>query len=102
MNTGMGETLDLTWKDYYSNIAKSFSSLRHEDKLNDVTLVSDDHVQISAHKVVLSSSSEYFKDIFIKNKHSHPMLCLVGVTSQETRWTFFRVKLVFECEFEIS
>lgn len=83
MNTRMGEKFDLTWKDYNSNIAKSFSSLRHEDKLNDVTLVSDDHVQISAHKVVLSSSSEYFKDIFIKNKHSHPMLCLVGVSSQE-------------------
>jgi len=79
----MEEKFNLTWRDYKSNVSKSFSSLRHEDNLNDVTLVSDDHIQISAHKVVLSSSSGYFKDIFTKNKHSHPMLCLVGVKSEE-------------------
>ena len=79
----MVEKFNLSWKDYQSNIIKSFSSLRNEDNLNDVTLVSDDHVQIFAHKVVLSSSSGYFKDIFIKNRQPHPILCLVGVISQE-------------------
>ena len=79
----MVEKFNLSWKDYQSNIIKSFSSLRNEDNLNDVTLVSDDHVQIFAHKVVLSSSSGYFKDIFIKNRQPHPILCLVGVNSQE-------------------
>ena len=79
----MVDKFNLTWKDYQTNVTKTFGSLRHEDKLNDVTLVSDDHVQISAHKVVLSSCSGYFKDIFIKNNHSHPMLCLVGMKSQE-------------------
>ena len=36
-----------------------------------------------AHKVVLSSCSEYFKNILKTNKHSHPMLCLTGITSME-------------------
>ena len=83
LKTTMAEKFNLSWKDYQSNVIKSFSSLRNEDNLNDVTLVSDDHVQIFAHKVVLSSSSGYFKDIFIKNRQPHPILCLVGVNSQE-------------------
>merc|ERR1712126_437547 len=82
----MDDKFNLTWKDYQTNASKKFGSLRHEDKLNDVTLVSDDHVQISAHKVVLSSCSRYFKDIFIKNRHSHPMLCLVGVNLKEVNY----------------
>ena len=79
----MGDKFHLTWRDYQTNVSKTFGSLRHEDNLNDVTLVSDDNVQVSAHKVVLSSCSGYFKEIFIKNKHSHPMLCLIGVKSQD-------------------
>ena len=36
-----------------------------------------------AHKVVLSAGSEYFKDILISNKHSHPLICLTGISSIE-------------------
>ena len=79
----MDDKLNLSRKDYQSNVIKSFSSLRHDDNLNDVSLVSDDNVQIFAHKVVLSSCSGYFKDIFIKNRQPHPILCLIGVNSQE-------------------
>ena len=43
----------------HSNVAKSFSSLRNEEDFYDVTLFrfSDNHNQISTHKVVLSFSS---------------------------------------------
>jgi len=79
----MAEKFCLKWNDFHSNIGKSFKSLRHEDDLFDVTLVSDDNSHVSAHKLVLSACSEYFKTIFKKNKHSHPMLCLNGVSSQD-------------------
>jgi len=39
----------------------------------DVTLVCDDQQQISAQKVVLSSCSEYFKNI------AHPLICLADI-----------------------
>jgi len=79
----MTEKFCLKWNDFHSNIGKSFKSLRYEDNLFDVTLVSNDHNQVSAHKLVLSACSEYFKTLFKKNKHSHPMICLEGVNSQE-------------------
>ena len=42
-----------------------------------------DNHQVAAHKLVLSSCSEYFKNIFKNNKHSHPLICLDGITSTE-------------------
>ena len=77
----MEEKFCLKWKDFQENTTKTFSNLRQEKDFFDVTLVSDDQKQIMAHKVVLSSTSEYFKNILKTNKHSHPMLCLTGITS---------------------
>ena len=47
----------------------------------DVTLVSDDEIQLPAHKLVLSACSDFFKSILKSNAHSHPLLYLSGVTS---------------------
>ena len=79
----MSEKFCLKWNDFQSNVSKSFSSLRKEEDFYDVTLVSDDQKPISAHKVVLSSCSEYFKLILKQNNHSHPLLCLEGISSIE-------------------
>ena len=79
----MSEKFCLKWNDFYSNVTKSFSKLRIEDDFFDVTLVSDDQTQISAHKVVLSACSEYFRNILKKNKHPNPLLCLEGISSKE-------------------
>ena len=79
----MSEKFSLKWKDFHSNVSKSFSLFRNEEYLHDVTLVSDDHKQISAHKLVLSACSDYFNDIFKNSKHSHLMLCLDGVNNQD-------------------
>ena len=83
----MSEKFCLKWNDFHSNVSKSFGLFRNEDYLHDVTLVSDDHRQVSAHKLVLSASSEYFKNV-LKNSNkpnSHPLLCLDGVNSDDLR-----------------
>ena len=79
----MGEKFSLKWNDFNSNVSKSFSLFRNEEYLQDVTLVTDDNQQVSAHKLVLSASSEYFKNIFQSNKHSHPLLCLGGISAND-------------------
>ena len=81
----MNDKFCLKWNDFKSNASKTFGLLRDEDFLQDATLVGDDNSQIAAHKLVLSACSEYFKNIFKNNKHSHPLLCLDGVTSLEIK-----------------
>ena len=70
----MSENFSLRWTEFQVNASNSFRKLRNTEDFFDVTLVSDDQKQISAHKVVLSASSEYFKNVLRGNTHSHPML----------------------------
>ena len=79
----MNEKFSIDWNDFEENTIKSVSQLRNEEEFCDVTLVSDDLKRIMAHKVVFASSSEYFKKILKTNKHSHPMLCLTGISSMD-------------------
>ena len=81
----MAEIFCLKWNDFSSNVSKSFRLLRSADYLHDVTLVGDDHKQVSAHKLVLSACSEYFRNIFKNNanKNVHPLLCLDGMSSAD-------------------
>ena len=81
----MSEKFCLKWNDFHSNVSKSFSLLRNEDNLHDITIVTDDNEQIAAHRLVLSTCSEYFKRIFMKNKQSNLLLCLEGLSSNDVR-----------------
>ena len=75
--------LHLTWSDYLTSVSDSFISNRDCDLFTDVTLVSDDNHQVSAHRLILSAGSEYFRNILEDRKHPHPMLCLDGVNSSD-------------------
>ena len=79
----MSEKYSVKWNDFQVNVSKSYRMLRDEDEFCDVTLVSEDQRQISAHKVVLSAVSEYFKNVLKLNKHPNPLLCLEGISSSE-------------------
>ena len=79
----MTQRFSLKWIDFETNVSRTFSQLRSEEEFFDVSLVSDDQKTMSAHKLVLSASSPYFRQILTHNKHSHPLLCLDGVSSGE-------------------
>ena len=79
----MSEKFCLKWNDFQSNVTSAFSLLRTKTIFQDVTLVSDDHKQISAHRVVLVACSEYFNNVLSQNSHSHPLLCLDGINFSE-------------------
>ena len=81
----MSEKFSLKWNDFQSSVSQSFSKLRTESHFNDVTLVSEDGIQIAAHKVVLSASSSFFKKILIENPHANPLLYLGGIPSTYLR-----------------
>ena len=66
----------LNWDGFQENLNTELKCLR-EDFL-DVTLVCDDE-QISAHKVILSASSEFFRSILRRNAREFPLIYLKGV-----------------------
>ena len=77
----MSEKFSLKWIDYHSNWKKSLSELRTDSDLADVTLISEDKVKFSAHKVLLSSCSNMFKFILKGSSNANPLLFLGGVSS---------------------
>ena len=77
------EKFSVKWKNFQSNLTKSFQRLRHDGDHTDVTLMGDDYQPLQAHKVVLSASSEFFKGILKKADHAKPMIYLSGVKSTE-------------------
>jgi len=72
------EKFCLRWNDFESNISLAFRELRDDKDFFDVTLACDDE-QISAHKVILSACSPFFRNILRRNPHQHPLLYLKGV-----------------------
>ena len=80
------DKFNLKWNDFQSNVSASFGKLRAEKDFFDVTLVSDDEVHISSHKVVLSSSSDFFKNILRKTSHSNPLIYLPGIQSNKLNY----------------
>ena len=77
----MSDKFALKWNDFQSNWNQSLSELRKEKEFADVTLISDDMVRFSAHKILLSSCSDIFKMILKENINASPFLYLGGVSS---------------------
>jgi len=77
------EKLSINWDEFSSNVVKSFGKLRNEEDFSDVSLVSEDNKIVSAHKIVLSSCSQYFKNLLLHFKREQPILCLEGVSSED-------------------
>ena len=77
----MSEKFALKWNDYQSNWNRSLSKLHKDTDFADVTLISNDKVKFSAHKVILSSCSNMFKFILKENSNANPLFYLCGVTS---------------------
>ena len=74
------ERFCLKWNDFTSNVSNSFSKLRNETKMFDVTLIGNDQKLISAHRLVLSACSDFFKNIFMNNSSNNNLvLFLDGV-----------------------
>ena len=77
------EKFNLSWNDYNNWTNNIFKELVNDNEFSDVTLVCKDDKQIKAHKVILSACSDFFKKIFVKNPHQHPLIYLKGISFRE-------------------
>ena len=79
------ERLCLQWNDFKENVSSAFGDLREDKEFTDVTLACEDGQQVEAHKVVLIASSPFFLNILKRNKHSHPLIYMRGVKSENLK-----------------
>ena len=81
----MSEYFCLKWNDFQSTVSQSFDALRQDENFFDVTLVSEDELQLCAHKLVLSACSSFFKNILKKSVHQNPLIYLSGISSNNLK-----------------
>ena len=75
----MSEKLCLQWNDFKENVNSAFETLRKDSYFTDVTLACEDGQQLEAHKVILAASSPFYRNIFKRNKHAHPLIFMRNV-----------------------
>ena len=66
-----------------SVIANAFTHLLFDEHFSDVSLVTEDEKILKAHKIVLSASSPFLKDILFGHQHPDPLIHLEGVRQDE-------------------
>ncbi|CAG9858787.1 unnamed protein product [Phyllotreta striolata] len=80
--TSPEQQYSLRWNDFHSSILSSFRHLRDEEDFVDVTLACDG-CSFTAHKVVLSACSPYFKRLLKANPCQHPIVILRDVQEKD-------------------
>ena len=77
------EKFCLKWNDFQENLNYAFGELRNDMEFSDVTLACEDGTQIEAHKIILATSSPFFKEILKGSKHPHPLIYMRGLKAEE-------------------
>ena len=85
LQTMKPDTSCISWKSFQPSLSATLKKLYTENIYADVTLVSDDQIQIQAHRFVLSACSPTMENLLLNNIHPHPMLYMRGVDHQEMR-----------------
>ena len=85
------ENILLQWNDFQKNISTSVAEERRKvnqqimSYLTDVTLVCEDGTNIQTHRIVLSVSSYFFKELITDNTDSHITINLPEVKSRDLK-----------------
>ena len=79
----MSDKYSLKRDDFTVSIATSIGSYRKSSDFTDVTLVSNDEEFFPAHKLILASASDFFKEIFQKLIQNNSYLYLSHINAKE-------------------
>ncbi|CAL4067756.1 unnamed protein product [Meganyctiphanes norvegica] len=79
MDSGL---LSLKWNNHGSTFFHVLSSIRRKESYTDVTITCDGKFY-PVHKLVLSTCSEYFEEIFERTQCKHPVIVLKDIKHEE-------------------
>ena len=96
----MGDNSKVTSRNHFeSNANNSFNQFWNNQDFTDITLATEDNQQIKAHKVILSSHSQFFQNILTNNPHQNVLLYLKDIRYKELEMV---IKFIYlgECDVE--
>ena len=83
----MTDKFALKWNDFNSKLSTTYNKHRNESSFYDVTLLGDDLKKVSAHKLVLSASSNYFNEVLSSTQlNTQSFLCLSDINHEEINY----------------
>ena len=78
-----GRAVTLSYIDFERKLPITFKQLWENNEYTDVTLATEDDSRIQVHKVILISSSHFFRNILSHNPHPNPLIYLKGVKMRD-------------------
>jgi predicted RNA-binding Zn-ribbon protein involved in translation (DUF1610 family) len=87
------------WNDHATNAPNTFKQLWGDRDFTDVTLATADDQQVKVHKVIISSCSQFFRNLLSKHPHPSPLIYLKGVGYKELE-RVLRFIYLGQCEVE--
>ena len=87
----------LSWNDFESSASNTIRRLWLDQDFSDVTLVTEEERRFTAHKVVLITGSQLFRNLFTAAAHPSPLLFLPGVRSEQLK-LLLEFLYIGECE----
>ena len=79
------ETFYFSCKDFSEYSCKTIRNLFEEKHFADVTILTEDCVEMKLHKIILATGSAFFREILTKITQSNPLLYLKGIKEKELR-----------------
>ena len=77
------ENYKINWHSYSDHMGEMLQDMIRNEKFTDVTLVCDDEIQFKAHKVILSTCSEFFQRIICDIPQQESVIYLKGIQHQD-------------------
>jgi len=87
----------LLWKEFASNTRETFHQLWKESAFTDVTLATEDGQQVAAHRLILSSCSQLFKDILAPGTEARMVVYLKDIRTKDLQ-NVLKFMYTGECE----
>ena len=74
---------EFTWHSHTNHLRKMMENMLQSSEWSDVTLICEDKNQMKAHKNILSSASDFFRDMFQLDQNPTTIIYLKGIKSTE-------------------